>query len=239
MTRPVSKSIVGTKASVKGHEQRLARQLRHDLEDVARAVVHDAANPAERHALIVLGPQAHEIDVVELVGLRRRQAVARDEQFGVGEARRGVAVVDALDAGDQHVVLQGAQRQNREGAASIPGRERAIGTDVARLARVGLDPHLALDPLGGAEHPDQNPRLAHPPRHPHRPEPPVRPGLPIAWARAGAIEKDRGAVGLRAGAVAWAVIRPRARRTGRAPGVEDVFPRGALLIVSAGVAPRL
>ena len=127
----------------------------------------EAGGAAERPARGGFGAQADEVGEVEFVLFRRRQAGALDIKGRTGQARRGVAVLHAFDAGEalgeqgQHLPLLAAQAGDQRvllGTLPEPrqnlGRERRIeellaaGLDELYLHEVGTDLHRFVDTFG-------------------------------------------------------------------------------------------
>ena len=71
------------------------------------------------------GRKPDQVDVVELVGRGRRQALARHEQPKLGEPLGRVAIADAAEPGDE-VTLGRPQRLDLEARRTVLAHERPV-----------------------------------------------------------------------------------------------------------------
>src|SRR5262249_32446677 len=92
------------------------------FQDITGAESVDRRDRADLGAVGGDGAKSDEIGVVELVGRRRRQTLARNEQPEIGEPLRRAAIADAAKARNQ-MTLGRAQRLDLEARRAVFGRK--------------------------------------------------------------------------------------------------------------------
>ena len=88
------------------------------------------------------------IEFAVIAGGRQRGAV--DEQLGAGQRLGRAAVGDALEA--HHDDIAGRTDVDDLEGPAVAGKKRAVAGEPKRIAGEGLDPELALDAVGSADH---------------------------------------------------------------------------------------
>ena len=149
----------------------LVGQTRVHLDEVAGPEIlhrHDMAQGFTAHGL---GPQPDQVGMVEFVVLGGRQLRAGDMKTKVGQALRRPPVVHPGQPHDKHVVPQQARARDREMAAAIFRRQRAVTKDSHWIARKAFQAELASHAMRRADDSDENPVVL-----PHRANSPSRRG---------------------------------------------------------------
>src|SRR5262245_36297012 len=139
------------------HERLIERQHegrpaggRAQLQKIAGAEVVHRQYGTELGAVLGHRDEPDEIGVIELVGGRRRQPLARHEQLDIGQPLGGVTVVDAAQAHDQMPLGRPRCRDHERGRA-ILALERAILRHRHRIVGEAPELHLAADAVSGAD----------------------------------------------------------------------------------------
>ena len=133
-----------------------ARPVEAHLEQVAGAVVLHGDDGPDALAGLVVGAQAGEVGVVELVLSRRRQAT-RASAYSAVPCSASAPFRSATPA-TRATTPFGVTRTTLivELLAAILGRQRAIGADVAGLAGIAVDDHVAADAVRADDTAEKN-----------------------------------------------------------------------------------
>ena len=107
------------------HHDGRSASLRPQFQDVACTEIVNRRHRADLGAVGGDGAKSDQIGVIELVGRRRRQTIARHEQPEIGEPLCRVAIADAAKARNQ-MTLGRAQRLDLEARRAVFGSERPV-----------------------------------------------------------------------------------------------------------------